>query len=72
MRLHNTIKYYIIAISTVPGFHSKFPVRELDSQHVGFMKRINEFENETLIWSASIELHEFEPYELFLDYVCSV
>lgn len=34
--------------------------------------KINEIENETSVWYASIELHEFERYKSFLDYVCSI
>jgi transcriptional regulator NrdR family protein len=61
-------------MSAVPNFHTKFSVRELDSQHVGFINlgKINEIENETSVWYASIELHEFKHYESFSDYVCSV
>jgi hypothetical protein len=60
-------------MSTVPNFHIKFHVRELDSQHVGFINsgKINEIENETSVWYVSIVLHEFKRYELVLDYVCS-
>jgi len=61
-------------MSVVPNFHTKFPVGELDSQHVGFINlgEINEIENETPVWYVSIELHEFERYGSFLDYVCSI
>ena len=61
-------------MSAVPNFFTKFPVRELDSQHVGFINlgKIREFENETSVRYTSIKLHEFERYELVLDYVCSI
>jgi len=60
-------------MSVVPNFHTKFSVRELDSQHIGFINlvKINEVESEISVWYESIELHQFERYESFLDYVCS-
>jgi hypothetical protein len=61
-------------MSAVPNFHTKFSVRELDSQHVGFINlgKINKIENETSVWYESIELHEFKRFESLIDYVCSI